>query len=240
MIIAFSDLDDTLFSSPRKFDSLEGTTAATTTSSGDVGAYASHAQSKMLEMISENCLLVPVTGRPTASLKRVLFTFKGDKVSSHGAIILDSENNIHPEWKQILDAEVGQWRIKMTQLDSAISSHIKALGLDLRARIVEDFGYPCYLCIKGDENDLRDLQATNFGHLSDGFFIHINSRNLAFLPPYASKQRSVNFLKERYQTEFKGKQMYLGLGDSSSDLPFMSECHFQIIPSASQISETMK
>lgn len=240
MIIAFSDLDDTLFSSPRKFDSLKGTTAATTTSKGDVGAYASHAQSKMLELVSKNCLLVPVTGRPTASLNRVSFKFKGDKVSSHGAIILDSDNNIIPEWQQILEVEVAPWRIKMAELNTLVCAHIKAKGLDLRVRIVEDYGYPCYLCIKGDADDLVDIQATDFGHLSDGFFIHINSRNLAFLPPYASKQRSVNFLKERYEKEFEGAQMYLGLGDSSSDLPFMSECHFQIFPSASQISETIK
>lgn len=240
MIIVFSDLDDTLFSSLRQFDSLAGTAAATTTSNGDVGAYASHAQRKMLEMVSENGLLVPVTGRPTGSLNRVLFPFKGDKIASHGAIILDSDNNIIPEWQQILDAEVEPWRIKMAQLKTQVCAHIKSQGLDIRVRIVEDYGYPCYLCLKGDADDLREIQATHFGQLSEGFFIHLNNRNLAFLPPYANKQRSVIFLKQRYQQTFKGSQMYLGLGDSSSDLPFMSECHFQIFPSASQISETIK
>jgi len=125
----------------------------------------------------------------------------------------------------------------MTGLYTAVCAHIEECGLDLRVRIVEDYGYPCYLCIKGDTDDLREIQEYNFGHLADGFFIHINNRNLAFLPPYTSKQRAVVFLKQLYQKEFKGTQMYLGLGDSISDLPFMAECDFQILPSVSQISE---
>jgi len=237
MIIAFSDLDDTLFSSPRQFDSVEGLDVAATLVGGDVGAYASHAQNKLLEMISRNCMLVPVTGRRTGSLSRVLHPFNGDKIASHGAIILDAKNNIHPEWKPVLDAEVALWRVKMAKLHTAACAHIEAQGLDLRVRIVEDYGYPCYLCIKGDTDDLREIHANNFDQLADGFFIHVNNRNLAFLPPYASKQRAVLFLQQRYQTQFKDEPMYLGLGDSISDLPFMSECHFQIIPSVSQISE---
>lgn len=237
MIIAFSDLDDTLFSSPREFDAVEGLHVAATLPGGEVGAYASSAQSKMLEMISSSCMLVPVTGRRTGSLSRVLCPFNGDKIASHGAIILDKENNIHPEWQRVLNAEVGPWRVKMAELYMAACEHIEVHGLDLRVRIVEDSGYPCYLCIKGDTDDLRKIHADHFGKLANGFFIHVNNRNLAFLPPYASKQRAVIFLKQRYQKEFKGAPMYLGLGDSLSDLPFMSECHFQIIPSVSQISE---
>jgi hydroxymethylpyrimidine pyrophosphatase-like HAD family hydrolase len=240
MIIAFSDLDDTLFSSPRRFDSVEGLNIAATLPGGEVGAFASHAQNKMLEMISENCMLVPVTGRRTGSLSRVLCQFNRDKIASHGAIILDAENNIHPEWKRVLDAEVGLWSEKMAELHTAACEQIEAQGLDLRVRIVEDYGYPCYLCIKGNSDALHEINADNFGQLADGFVIHVNDRNLAFLPPYASKQRAVLFLKQLYQTEYKGEQMYLGLGDSISDLPFMSECHFQIIPSISQISEKIK
>ena len=239
MIIAFSDLDDTLFSSPRQFDSVERLTAAAILPDGEVGAYASHAQGKMLEMISTSGVLVPVTGRRSDSLNRVLCLFNSDKVASHGAIILDSENNIHPQWQQVLDAEVGPWCEKMAALHTAACQYIKERDLALRVKIVKDYGYACYLCIKGDSELLRDIQANNFGHLSDGFTIHINNRNLAFLPPYASKQRAVVFLKKHYQKKFKGKQMYLGLGDSLSDLPFMSECHFQIIPSISQISEKL-
>jgi len=237
MIIAFSDLDDTLFSSPRQFDSVEGLHVAATLPDGRVGAYASHAQSKMLEMISRSGMLVPVTGRRTDSLSRVSCQFNGDKVASHGAIILNAENNIHSEWKQVLDAEVGLWSTKMDQLYTAAYAHIKTHNLDLRVRIVEDYGYPCYLCIKGDTDDLHQIHADNFNDLTDGFYIHVNNRNLAFLPPYASKQRAVQFLKQRYQTIFEGEQMYLGLGDSISDLPFMSECHFHIIPCVSQISD---
>ncbi|NRD72866.1 hypothetical protein HQQ94_06360 [Shewanella sp. VB17] len=239
MIIAFSDLDDTLFSSPRQFDSMEGLHVAATLPNGDIGAYASHAQNKMLEMLSRNALLVPVTGRRTDSLSRVLCQFSGDKVASHGAIILDADNNIHPEWKHVLDVEVGLWSAKMDELHTAACAHIKSRNLDLRVRIVEDYGYPCYLCIKGDTDDLRQIHPDNFGSVTDGFYVHVNNRNLAFLPPYASKQRAVQFLKQRYQTEFKGEQMYLGLGDSMSDLPFMSECHFHIIPCVSQISDNI-
>lgn len=237
MIIAFSDLDDTLFSSPRKFTSVEEAKVAATLPDGTVGAYSSHAQSKMLEMIARSCLFIPVTGRRTESLNRVSHHFEHDKIASHGAIILNSENYIHPEWKLVLDAEVGVWSQKMLELHTAVCAYIIEHDLNLRVRIVVDYGYPCYLCVKGQSGDLKEINATSLGHLAEGFFIHSNSRNLAFLPPYASKKRAVAFLKKRYKKEFIGNQMYLGLGDSLSDLPFMSECHFQIIPSSSQIIE---
>lgn len=238
MIIAFSDLDDTLFSSPREFTSHGGAKIASILPNGKVGAYSSHAQRKMFELLSENCVLIPVTGRRTDSLNRVLHQFKHDKIASHGAIILNSENIIHPEWRPILDAEGNLWNQKMVELSSIICEHIEKNNLNVRVRIVEDYGYPCYLCVKGSVGDLiRISNLSNLSNFSDDFCIHLNGRNLAYLPPYASKKRAVSFLKNYYENEFEGHSMYLGLGDSISDLPFMSECHFQILPSSSQIAE---
>ena len=62
---------------------------------------------------------------------------------------------------------------------------------------------------------------------------------MSFMPPYASKQRAVIFIKKELQAEINTHHMmFLGLGDSISDCGFMSECDFQIIPSESQIAGT--
>ena len=75
---------------------------------------------------------------------------------------------------------------------------------------------------------------------TDDFSVHTNDRDLAFLPPYASKRRSVNFLKRIFKNEYNGHITFFGLGDSLSDSGFMSICDFQIIPSNSQIAEAIR
>jgi hypothetical protein len=240
MIIAFSDLDDTLFSSPRSYESVDSLAVAATLSNGKASAYASHAQSSLFSMISAACVVIPVTGRRLESLNRVSYPFYGDKVASHGAIIVDSKNNLHPEWKLVLDTEAKLWAPKIAALYTAVCEFIDKIGLTLRVRVVEDFGYPCYLCVKGGVEDLREITSNSVAPLGKEFFVHTSDRNIAFLPAYASKQRAVVYLKNKYQRESKTSYMYLGLGDSISDLPFMSECDFQIMPSSSQILKINK
>ncbi|WP_053980604.1 hypothetical protein [Marinagarivorans algicola] len=237
--IAFTDLDDTLFQSPRKCPDDHQYSIAADLPNGQPGAYATP-QQQMLTAMLEPYMVIPVTGRRTDSLARVRMTFEHYKVASHGAIILDANNNIHPAWLQILQQEEPQWRLRLQALEQELLTYIEQHNLDLRVRIVEDYSYACYVCVKGRDDHLNRMQKNHQPRLpAEGFTCHINARNLAYMPPYASKKRAVLFLKKLIQAEEQSIVTYLGVGDSNSDAAFMAACDFQILPSHSQIAENL-
>lgn len=247
-VITFTDLDDTLFQSPRKCSSTHDYTVAADLPNGQPGAYATHQQQTLTNLLA-SYLIIPVTGRRTDSLSRVRMTFPHYKIASHGAIILDVNNNIHPAWLDILQAEEPQWRTHLQTLERDLLNYIAKYTLDLRVRIVEDYGYACYVCVKGNDEHLQKMQQDYSPLLPvDGFICHMNDRNLAYMPPYANKKRAVVFLQAELEAEFNSKPnpephskiTYFGVGDSNSDAAFMSVCDFQILPSQSQIAENLQ
>jgi len=238
-VVVFSDLDDTLFHAQRKCPDLSGHKVATALPTGKVGAYSPPQQQALISLFNDS-FLIPVTGRRTDSLNRVLMDFQGYKIASHGAIVINPQNNLDPAWRLILDKEEPQWRNRMDQLKRQLELDIERLDLELRVRVTNDQGYACYVCVKGESSHLKQLINRTDRQNTADFVVHANDRNLAFLPPYASKRRAVNFLKRVFKKENKGHITFFGLGDSLSDSGFMSICDFQIIPSNSQIAEVIR
>ena len=71
--------------------------------------------------------------------------------------------------------------------------------------------------------------------LLKGMFLHENGRNFAILPPYSQKKVALNFLKKKMDVGLL--DTVFGIGDSYSDLPFMSDSDFLIVPKQAQIFE---
>ena len=237
-IIAFSDLDDTLFISGSRCEHLSGCKAATVLPDGKVGSYSTPQHQALISLLHNACI-IPVTGRRTDSLDRVLIDFESYKIASHGAIILDANNDLHPLWRMLLEAEASLWSRHMSRIKGELEQHCDTHKLKLRIRIVSDKGFACYVCVKGEISDLRQLQDRIDVLDTDGFVVHSNNRNLALLPPFASKRRAVAFLKDILKSESNKQLTFIGLGDSLSDSDFMSICDFQMTPSHSQISEVL-
>jgi hydroxymethylpyrimidine pyrophosphatase-like HAD family hydrolase len=128
----------------------------------------------------------------------------------------------------------------MCQLKSELERYIERYDLELRVRVINDQGYACYVCVKGESSHLKQLMNRVGKQNTEGFIVHINDRNLAFMPPYASKRCAVAFLKQVFKNKTKGQITFFGLGDSLSDSGFMSICDFQIIPSNSQLAEALE
>jgi hydroxymethylpyrimidine pyrophosphatase-like HAD family hydrolase len=238
-VVVFSDLDDTLFHTKRKCLDLSEHKDATALSSGEVGAYSSPQQQALISLFNDS-VLIPVTGRRTDSLNRVLMDFSGYKIASHGAIVINHQNKLDPKWRLILGKEEPQWRNRMDQLKQQLELDVERLDIEVRVRIVNDQGYACYVCVKGDPFYLKLLINKTDKQSTEGFTVHANDRNLAFLPPYASKRRAVDFLKYLFTNENNRHITFFGFGDSLSDAGFMSICDFQIIPSNSQIAEVLR
>ena len=238
-VVTFSDLDDTLFQSPRRCQEISGHKVAVELPGGAVGAYSTPQQQALISLLKNSCL-IPVTGRRTESLSRIRVSFNGYKITSHGAIILNAENVLHPTWRIVLDEEEPKWCDRMSQLKSELEEYVERCGVELRVRVVNDQGYACYVCVKGDASHLKRLKIGDGKINSEGFMVHLNDRNLAYMPPYTSKRRSVTFLKQILKTETEEHITFIGLGDSLSDSGFLSVCDFQVIPSNSQIAGMLK
>ncbi|MFV2647460.1 hypothetical protein ACNIZI_28610, partial [Escherichia coli] len=69
----------------------------------------------------------------------------------------------------------------------------------------------------------------------EGFYIHRNSNNVAWLPTPVEKGLAVSWLLEKLRAE-RGVFPVIGLGDSLSDHRFMKLCSWFGIPRQSQFA----
>ena len=152
-------------------------------------------------------------------------------------MILDADDQIIPESQKILDTECPKWEPIFIRLHQQVQEAIQNDGYELRTSLIYDRGHFCYLSIKGNIKCINRLKGElDLLHKHPECKMHINDRNMALMPPYASKINSVKILQQHYQT-IDPHTLFVGLGDSLTDLPFMQTCHFTMMPSNCQITE---
>jgi hypothetical protein len=236
-VYIFTDLDDSLFQTGRKCPEQTSLFAAAMDRYGQILSYFTGAQ-KLLLTLLEQGTVIPVTGRNTAALERVHLRFTSYRVISHGALILAPEGQPDAAWLTACQSRHGDWAERMETASRQINQCIERSGLALRCRVIEDHRRPVYVSIKGDEPDLERLAAyaDEIWHEEDAQ-VHRNGQNMALLPPFASKEKAVEFLMRRFG-ETNAEPLFLGLGDSLTDLPFLRLCHYAITPRDSQIQES--
>ena len=241
-LFVFTDLDDTLFKSKRD-PHCDLSITATVDSNGKAYAYSSVQQQKLLEIMSNaGAIIIPVTGRRTASFlncKLPVIINSQYAIVSHGAVILDSSYSLLAEWHAFLQQQFNltQWEARLIALCEHLQGHF-ALRDDVRVRLIVDQGISAYVCIKIAKNNYNEDKSSQVERrlkrlLQQGMLLHGNGRNFAILPPYAQKQVAVNFLKEKMA--INQRDTVFGIGDSNSDLPFMSDSDFLIVPRDAQI-----
>lgn len=236
-IVVFTDIDDTLIQTKRKCVSGEEMAVTAIDKDAQPASFSSAGQLHFYHWCNDQ-RLIPVTGRNKEALDRVSLSFDTYKVIDHGAIILDEENDIESDWLQVLTQESCQWQEILDHYVEEVLAIITSQQLSLRCRVISDFGFPCYISIKGESTDLLQLEgiAERFCQQAENARMHINGKNMALLPPYACKKRAVEFIQKKLIAD-QSNLLFLGVGDSTSDLAFMASCHFQVIPSVSQISQ---
>lgn len=242
-IVIFSDVDDCLVVSNRK--KVEGLPAYPAGTNRD-GEYISHFNSHHVALIRaffNAGLVIPVTGRNTDALLRLELEFHGYKIVSHGGMILDGDNKPLDAWMDYREKSIDEYADYLEEFSAAIEMIDSDESLGLAVKVVSDSGYPMYLCVKskaGEEDGLDTvldiLSKISGGNSRFQHNIHRNGRNLAFLPEHVSKAAAVEFLKKLLYSPHTPK-MYIGVGDSHSDIEFMTRCDYMIAPNGSQITE---
>lgn len=247
-LFVFTDLDDTLFQSTKKVG-CNGYITATINAEGLPYAYSSIQQQKLLQvLVNSGGILIPVTGRRTSSFLNCqlpLIINSPFAIVSHGAVILNDDYVLVDEWFSYLKQQfnLSQWEEKLTILCKALSIDFAEIDSGIRVRLIIDQGITAYICIKIPKESYKKGESINVNRilksrLAGDMSLHNNGRNFAILPPYAKKKMAVNFIKEKMM--INECDTVFGIGDSYSDLPFMKDTDFLIVPSSAQILKEAK
>lgn len=216
---------------------------------GETSSFINRQQKQLLQLLQNNgqgLTVVPNTARDLASFKRLKLRFTDHAILSMGAVIL------HPplpgqdfgepdkEWDAIIRQQSSE---SESELNYVLSIMREAKNLFREqvgnARIEEqgDLGMRLYASARESQPGALDfLQMTCCDLLPAGWWIHRNGHNLAFLPPYLSKERALTwFFAHLADSQRMLSGLVIGLGDSASDLPFMALCDYALVPTRSTI-----
>ncbi|HET8700723.1 MAG TPA: hypothetical protein VFL97_03545 [Nitrococcus sp.] len=234
-VYVFTDLDDTLFQTRGKCG--DGTVhEAAYGKEGQALSFHTEEQIALLALFG-TATLIPVTGRNLDALSRVRsIHFPWVKITSHGAVVLGADKRLLPSWEQVLEAELPAWSARFEETLAHARDRIKSERLSLRAKIVYDQDIPVYVSIKGATDAIANM-AEAFRPLWRQGVIHCNGHNMALLPPFASKARAVGHVMDLIREEAVAPPLFVGLGDSLTDLAFLKLCHFALTPRDSQIHQ---
>lgn len=244
----FIDLDDTLFQTLRKCEQYtSGDSDAkfkprAYLKDGSPISYSTAKQDKLWEWLSNTAALIPVTARNFDAFSRVTLPFANEVILNHGAVILDKNRQMDSEWGAYMAKILPDYQHDLFDLWKQVE-HYALSNPSLRPRLIDDFGMIWYGVIKhqdANEEALNELlEAVIAKHeavVSGRLYWHANSNNLAVIPSVVGKAHAVKFLMEKYALEH-GNVFTVGMGDSKTDLPFMSLCDYTLIPKNTQLGK---
>ncbi|QVL47742.1 MAG: hypothetical protein KFB96_18960 [Thiocapsa sp.] len=244
-IVVFTDLDDTLFQTAEKAAARAGDGPLIAAAHDRGGAPLSfHApdQIALLELF-DGAHLIPVTGRNGAALDRVVSPrFESFRITGHGAMIYDVDGAPLASWHARIQAEAMRLEPLFEALLRTLDEQFAPRAPAWRWRLIEDAAVPVYITVKAEANvplpEAATLQSVLDARGLDDWRVHCNGRNAALLPPYACKAAAVRHLMELIAAQAP-RTLFIGLGDSNSDTPYLKLCHFALTPRDSQIHQEL-
>ncbi len=249
-ILVFADLDDTLFQTLRKLKPQQqrGLSPATLNTVGQPHSFSTPAQATLLGWLDQpNVTLIPLTGRDSTAMQRVLLPFSSWQVMDHGLTMLEpphlsgltGNNNLHQPWAQQVHAALLPLQAELAELSQQIRLPAKQFGCRVTLHHAADL--PFMTVIKHPDANpeaLAQLQTLWQDLLIPNTSLKVirNANNLSLLPKTIGKAEAVQYLR----AFFPETALTLGLGDSISDLAFMQQCDFWLTPQAGQLARTLK
>ncbi len=246
--VVFPDLDDTLFQTKRKMVkelAQEPVRVGALDRSLNPRSFMNEEQAMLIDWLLAHAEVIPVTARGTEEYFRVQIPFSSWAITTHGAVILTPEGECDIEWQKHIEIALVPYYQKLLDIQSTITKLIAAKGIDAWARINYEYdNVPVYLVIKHSDsaklhelNTLGDDIEKMFG--TEGFYIHRNSNNIAWLPTCIEKGKATSYLLEKLRSE-RGTFPTIGLGDSLTDFSFLRLCSWFGIPKQSQFSSAIE
>jgi len=240
--ISLVDLDDTLFQTLRKCPDdipVDRLTPLGFAKDGSPLSYATPRQMTLLQWLSETTHLVPVTARSLDALRRARIPFRA-AVCAHGGVILDEAGAVDLEWQALMETEAHRCSAMLSDMRDAVQAEAEAQGIPINVRVLGEGGLPLYTIAKHADADADALFAVvdaAVPSMHAGWTDHRNGNNVALMPPHLGKRHAVAHILPGLRARFPDVPV-IGIGDSTTDAPFMGLCDFAMMPTASQLAGT--
>lgn len=245
--VVLSDLDDTLFQTRRKMVdelALEPFRTGALDRSLAPRSFMTEEQAMLVDWLLAQAELIPVTARGTQELSRVQIPFRSWAIATHGAVILTPEGEPDAQWKAHMLQRLAPYRDRLLTMQRTITGMMESRRINAWARLNYEYDdIPVYMVMKHrDSTQLDELNAfadeIEQAFSTEGFYIHRNSNNVAWIPAPVEKGLAVSWLLNKLRAE-RGVFPVIGLGDSLSDHRFMKLCSWYGLPRQSQFAEAI-
>lgn len=236
--VTLMDIDDTILQARRKCGEEECEPVGYNVHGEPVG-FMRRSQRELFNRLAASTTIIPCTARDARTLGRVRLPFHSYKICSYGGCILRPDGAVEEQWHKQISAEAAANLGPLQALERLLLEAAADLKVDARIWNIDEDGMPLYLCAKHHQKDTAELHrliAPLRTSLPPGWTLHFNESNVAAIPGYLGKERAARWLL----SEVLQPVLVLGMGDSFVDLPFMSLCHYAMIPPRSQIFSHLK
>lgn len=240
-VYLFIDLDDTLFQTRRKCPEDAVLQTAAFGRDGTPLSFMTPKQRGLWEWLGQGARVIPTTARNHDAFRRVNLPFSGQAILDFGAVILSESGQPEERWDGLIRGQAAKVRDALHETHARIGAMTSRSGLEVRTRIVGDFGMDLYVVSKQADIEADDLCRLH-EQLRDAvdletFYLHFNDNNLSVIPRFLGKRYAVEYLIETHLRAEGAEIITVGMGDSLSDLSFMSACDYSMMPNASQIMQ---
>lgn len=237
-IVVFLDLDDTLFQTLPKCPPGEAVSPAARGRDGKPLSFLTERQRRLFDWLNASATVIPATARNHDAFRRVELPFHSLAILNFGGVILKADGSLDERWDAQVRPQLLAHGDELRRLHQHVEAFLQQHRLTARARLIVDFDLPLYVVIKHPAGDLSELRTIRQQHLqgldTSRFFLHDNHNNLSIVPRCLGKDKAVRYLLEQH---FAGEPVLtLGLGDSWTDLPFLRQCDFLLMPRQSQLA----
>lgn len=235
--IVFTDIDDTICQNERHVadSAREGLVSISRTMRH--ATCMTVKQQNMLRWLVQTTQLIPVTARGLVDFSDIDIDFgSSPRIVANGAVILGPDGRHDEEWAALMASDMAPYQDRFDAVVSATRDIGRDRGHVIKSHVTSEFGMSIsalFSTLDGSTSVLSDLRS-GISDLLPEWHVHLNGNTLAFTPPPVSKRRAV----EHLLTKIDGahQRPVIGMGDSVSDLAFMTGCDFISIPRGSQIS----
>lgn len=230
-VLAFLDLDDTLFRSKRKAQGELGMPVSFTREGQPYGFMAPW-QARFFQLLQAMAdHVIPTTARTVDAFFRVQLPFHDYAICSLGGVILDGQRSPDLKWA----AEVDGILERIQPSPEGLAADLERFSSALQARVVEDRGRAMYLSVRHihqDPHELRELVRGFSEHLSSDWSYCVYDRDALIRPRALGKANALRWLRTH---RLSTPALTLGVGDRFDDREFMACCDYAITPTTSQL-----
>jgi hypothetical protein len=222
--------------------SLANASVGAASPSGEPTSFCTPEHQALWAWLSKADWVIPVTARSARTFAHVALPFSKARVFDFGGTVTLDGETPDAEWADRIHKQRAAMGgdCLLAKIEAALHNVLSAelLKKDIR---LNSAGLACFLHYRFDAS-MRQQQAVLVRETLREFdwaqyvYLHETDRDITILPRYVRKDAAVRYLIERLHL---GGHLRVGLGDSLSDVGFLSTCHFMVSPTDSRITEAL-